>query len=143
VKDRHNANLLIDKQGHIIHIDFGFMLGSSPGNNMNFESAPFKLTLEYLELLGGDKGRMWALFQQNVVNGFLALNKPVHKKRLMDLMRVSIPDAPGKPAVVEGFLERLERMSHPKIALALISESLNNWRTRMYDNYQRRFNGIL
>jgi phosphatidylinositol kinase/protein kinase (PI-3 family) len=43
VKDRHNGNILIDNTGRIIHIDFGFVLGSSPGN-MNFETAPFKLT---------------------------------------------------------------------------------------------------
>ena len=35
--------MLIDSQGHIIHIDFGFMLTLSPGG-INFESAPFKLT---------------------------------------------------------------------------------------------------
>lgn len=49
VKDRHNGNLLLDEDGHIIHIDFGFMLSNSPGG-VNFESAPFKLTRELLEV---------------------------------------------------------------------------------------------
>lgn len=49
MKDRHNSNLLIDEDGHIIHIDFGFMLSNSPGG-VNFESAPFKLTRELLEV---------------------------------------------------------------------------------------------
>lgn len=49
VKDRHNGNLLIDEEGHIIHIDFGFILSNSPGG-VNFESAPFKLTRELLEV---------------------------------------------------------------------------------------------
>lgn len=49
IKDRHNGNLLMDEDGHIIHIDFGFMLSNSPGG-VNFESAPFKLTRELLEV---------------------------------------------------------------------------------------------
>ena len=50
IKDRHNNNILVDVYGHIIHIDFSFMLSSSPGN-MNFERAPFKLTQDYIDIM--------------------------------------------------------------------------------------------
>ncbi|KAG8805287.1 Phosphatidylinositol 4-kinase pik1alpha (PI4-kinase)(PtdIns-4-kinase), partial [Serendipita sp. 399] len=75
IKDRHNGNLLLDRDGHIIHIDFGFILESSPGGNLGFEAAPFKLPLEYIELLGGLDSKPWQEFKQCYRHGFETARK--------------------------------------------------------------------
>lgn len=79
VKDRHNANLLIDQEGHIVHIDYGFILGDSPGLNINYESAPFKLPKEYVDLMGGLDSPTFSMFQDLFVRGFYALQKHVEE----------------------------------------------------------------
>lgn len=62
IKDRHNGNIMLDDTGHVVHIDFGFMLSNSPGG-VNFESAPFKLTRELLEVMDSNsEGKASELF---------------------------------------------------------------------------------
>eukprot|EP00981_Chlorochromonas_danica_P004902 scaffold988_cov165-Ochromonas_danica.AAC.4 len=138
VKDRHNANILVDSEGHIIHIDFGFILGDSPGFNLNFESAPFKLTAEYLDLLGGLDSPNFRLFEDLFVRGFLALQK--HLDGLCAIVQLFYGDK-RKNAAESLRARLLFPRSHTDI-LSLIGDSLDNWRTRQYDWFQQQSNNI-
>ena len=72
LKDRHNGNILLDCEGNIIHIDFGFIFGMSPGG-LNFESSPFKLTEEYILLLGGKNSTDYNYFVDLFIQGMMAI----------------------------------------------------------------------
>lgn len=86
LKDRHNGNLLIDNMGHIIHIDFGFMLSNSPGS-MGFEAAPFKLTQDYVDVLGGLNSPAFEAFKSLCKQAFQALRKEAERLiMLVDMM---------------------------------------------------------
>lgn len=86
IKDRHNGNILIDNLGHMIHIDFGFLLSNSPGG-MGFEAAPFKLTQEYIDVLGGLESDTFKAFKKMCKQAFQALRKEAERIiMLVDLM---------------------------------------------------------
>ncbi|KAK7410884.1 hypothetical protein VNO78_02080 [Psophocarpus tetragonolobus] len=152
VKDRHNGNLLMDEEGHIIHIDFGFMLSNSPGG-VNFESAPFKLTRELLEVMDSDAegipSEFFDYFKVLCIQGFLTCRK--HAERIILLVEMlqdsCFPCFKGGPRTIQNLRKRfhlnLTEEQCVSLVLSLISSSLDAWRTRQYDYYQRVLNGIL
>ena len=79
IKDRHNGNILIDIEGYLMHIDFGFFLSNAPGKGVKFETAPFKLTAEMVEVLGGDRSTAFAEYRELMKQGFLALQENAEK----------------------------------------------------------------
>ncbi|UYI26243.1 phosphoinositide 4-kinase [Encephalitozoon cuniculi] len=144
IKDRHNGNIMIDDQGRMIHIDFGYMLEMSPGN-LNIE-APLKLTKEIEELLGGTSGKGFEIYQELMVKGFLAL-----RRRSKDLVMMvdSFVDSElpcYRRNAVENFILRfrfeLSDKNARRFVLSLIAESSQKFRTWMYDQYQKITNNI-
>ncbi|KAJ2726868.1 Phosphatidylinositol 4-kinase pik1alpha (PI4-kinase)(PtdIns-4-kinase), partial [Coemansia sp. Cherry 401B] len=108
IRDRHNGNILLDTAGHVIHIDFGFMLYNSPGS-VGFEQAPFKFPMEYVDILGGRESAKFVEFRALLVSAFLALRK--HADNVCLLVEMMIKDSPlpclgGGPATVAALRER-------------------------------------
>lgn len=91
IKDRHNNNILIDTFGHIIHIDYSFILSSSPGN-MGFEKAPFKLTSDYMELMEGIESDIFKHFKLLFFFGLKYIRK--YKKEIMESV-IMMTHCPG------------------------------------------------
>lgn len=146
----HAGNLLLDRDGHIMHIDFGFVLSNNPGG-VSFERAPFKLTKEFVQLMGGTRSSTFKAYRKLVVQAFLATRK--HREKIILLVEMMYEGnehlpcfAGGRKAVVDGLQQRFFPKSNTMQVVQkvhrLIDESTNNWRTRWYDKYQRCCVGI-
>ena len=90
IKDRHNGNILIDRKGHLIHIDFDFFISNSPGNNSSFESAPFKFTKEYVNVMEGQDSECFKYFKLLMRKGFTALQKEYKKIMVLIEMMLNV-----------------------------------------------------
>ena len=152
LKDRHNGNILLDSDGHLIHIDFGFMLSISPGSNLGFERSPFKLNKEHVEVMGGVQGESFAYFKQLMLRGFLAARK--HMERIVLLVEIlqtgcQLPcfTGAGGSATVRCMKERfhvsLTEDSLTSLVESMIDRSITSWTTKLYDTYQYYTSGIL
>jgi len=152
IKDRHNGNILLDTCGHLIHIDFGFFFLSSPGKNSGFESAPFKLTRDFVDVMDGPSSLKFRTFRELCCRTFLSLRKHCLEITLLVEMvsagNEELACFRGRPDdAVQGLRERfrldLNDRACQEYVNALIDESLENWRTRWYDRYQRFCVGVL
>ena len=151
IKDRHNGNILINNEGYLIQIDFGFFLSNAPGGE--FEKAPFKLTDEVIEVIGGINSKYFQIFRKLMWKGMIAISK--HYEKIMILVEMMYCGYGKKLECFKGgdlTLTKLKERFRPKkdmkvrdyLALvdSLIQEALSSWRTKWYDKYQYLFEGI-
>lgn len=149
VKDRHNGNILLDSEGHLIHIDFGFILSLSP-RNLGFETSPFKLTLELVEVMGGLGSDMFEYFKILILQGLVAARK--HSDKILSLVEImrsgsQLPCFKSGAATVQGLRNRFHlNQTEEQLQLlvdGLVESSIHSLSTKLYDGFQYITNGIL
>lgn len=142
LKDRHNMNILLSREGRLVHIDFGFLLSNSPGA-LNFEM-DFKITAEMMTMVNLEE---FAVLCQR---GFQALRK--HARRIIGLVSLMNCTAPHLPCFAAGAKAISDLESRFKLSLSeedsnrfidtLVRGSIDSFFTRQYDNFQRLTNSI-
>lgn len=146
VKDRHNGNIMIDNFGHLIHIDFGFIISITPGKDIGFEMAGFKFTSEMAELMDGFGSDTYLWFQNLVVQGFLAVRD--HADDIYNVIDLFMDSALGcfKSNSMDNlrkrfFLDRTERAAAAEI-IAMVRRAHNHSNTKIYDQIQWSTQGV-
>ena len=139
IKDRHNGNILLHANGSVVHIDFGFLLSNSPGKNLGFEAAPFKLTSEWVELMGGIGSPWFRYFSTLVVRGFQEARR--HRDKLLLIVQSTYRGVDGAlpcfragehtiEALRQRFQPDMTNQQYARFAAGLIDGSLDNVRPR-------------
>ena len=150
IKDRHNGNILVDTEGHLIHIDFGFILGLSPGG-VGFEAAPFKFPRDYIDILGGMDSDGYNEFKALMRRGFRDARK--HAERfilLVELMQrhSHLPCfAAGNDSAAGLLRDRfqlgLTAAQCDEFVDRLVLSAAGSAFTRLYDQYQNFTQNVL
>jgi len=149
VKDRHNGNILLDSEGHIIHIDFGFILSTSP-KNLGFESSPFKLTPEFVDVMGGLGSDMFEYFKILMLQGLVAARK--HHEKILSLIEImqtgsQLPCFRSGPSTLRAMRDRFHmNLTEEQLQLlvdSMVESSMHSLTTKLYDGFQYLTNGIL
>ncbi|KZP21149.1 hypothetical protein FIBSPDRAFT_788486 [Athelia psychrophila] len=146
IKDRHNGNIMIDGEGHIVHIDFGFLFDIGPGG-VKFEPNSFKLNHEMVTLMGGRPSQGYDLFQHLTVKAFLAIrpyaDQLVSTVELM--LGTGLPSFKGEPTIKrlrDRFALGLNERQAAEFMMGIVRNAHENVRSTAYDEFQRLQNGI-
>ncbi|KAF4668605.1 Serine arginine-rich splicing factor 2 [Perkinsus chesapeaki] len=129
IGDRHLDNLMVDDEGHMFHVDFGYIFGRDPKPL----PPPMKLCKEMVEGMGGQDSQYFRLFRQYCYSAYRILR--TNSKLILSLVGL-VQGANIKDLVEQDpqmVLSRMEQKLAPEISeeeaesrfLGLINDSTN------------------
>ncbi|PWN49925.1 hypothetical protein IE53DRAFT_331217 [Violaceomyces palustris] len=146
IRDRHNGNMMIDGEGHLVHIDFGFLFDIGPGG-MRFEPYSFKLSHEMMDVMGGPNSQGQRMFEELVVKAFMACRP--YCEEIVDVCKLmlgtELPSFKGPPTIQrlrDRFRPDLTDREAAKHAQWLVKDAYGNRRAVLYDVLQEVTNDI-
>ncbi|EDR30134.1 phosphatidylinositol 3-kinase catalytic subunit gamma, putative [Entamoeba dispar SAW760] len=139
VGDRHNDNIMVSKDGHLFHIDFGHFLGNIIKLGFyNKESAPFVLTNDFMFVItmGNTDTDNYSFFENICTKGFMILRNNA-KTFIYSFMMMLCSGVPQLKHVEDVqylkdafMLDKTDDEAEQEFR-SLISQSLGTFRTRL------------
>jgi len=137
IGDRHNDNIMVTKDGHLFHIDFAHFLGNVISfHGFKRERAPFVLTPDFVNVIGGKDSPGWNQFVSYCLEAFDVVRRYSYIiiSLFMLMLSTGMPQL-SSPEDLEYFRESFcigkNNEEAKQIFAGLILESLNTKATQL------------
>jgi len=141
IGDRHSDNIMLRKDGHLFHIDFGHFLGNFKSKfGIKRERTAFVFTKEMLSVMGGKNSPEYKNFVEYCLEAFNILR--LHADEMISLFRLMIPA--GMPELqkaedIQYLVDQLHLELSEKEANEVFKNEINK---SLADNF-RRFDNFI
>jgi phosphatidylinositol 4-kinase len=137
---------MLDDQGHVLHIDFGFIFDIAPGG-LKFEMSTFKLSQEMIGLMGGGReAPAFREFTKLFAQCFIAARARYAELEAIAWLMRKAGFPCFKPASFQNFQQRffLDKPESELITAIddVIADAMGSVTTRLYDQFQYSQNQI-
>ena len=133
---------MIDKTGHLFHIDFGFIFGKNPPAKTMLQP-PIRICKEMVEAMGGNQHQHYETFKKKCVEAFLYLRN--YQRLILNLFHLmihaGIKDLSFQEherllsSMYDKFMPNKSNIEAEKEFLSIIKESVNAMFVKLYEKF--------
>ena len=141
IGDRHSDNIMLKRDGHLFHIDFGHFLGNFKSKfGIKRERTAFVFTKEMLSVMGGNKSDEYKEFVELCLEAFNILR--LHADEMISLFRLMIPAGMPELQTAED-IQYLVNQLHLEVEEDAANEIFKTEITKALNDFYRRFDNFI